>query len=170
MISKVMHSALNDQINAELWSAYLYLSMSIAAESSSYKGAANWFFVQWLEEQDHARILQNYLADQNHPAVLKPIDAVPTKWDDVPEMFHDALKHEKDVTGMIDKLVAMAIHEEDYATLSRLQWFVDEQVEEEKNVLDMIELLDCPDNTRFDTRFIDDKLGEREYEKASALE
>ena len=78
MISTRLHTAINDQINAELWSAYLYLSMSLDAEAKGYKGVANWFYVQWLEEQDHARILMNYLNSRDAKVTLKPIDAVRT--------------------------------------------------------------------------------------------
>lgn len=170
MISKDMHKAINDQINAELWSAYLYLSMSLAAEAKALKGISNWFFVQWLEEQDHARILENYLADQGVSAKLMRIDDVPTDWDDAADMFRDALRHEQKVTAMIGRLARLAIQEQDLATLSRLQWFVDEQVEEEKNAADVLDQLEFPGSTTADLRMIDDKLAARGYERASALE
>lgn len=170
MISKEMHTAINDQINAELWSAYLYLSMSLAAEAKALKGISDWFFIQWLEEQDHARIFQKYLADQGLQAQLKPIDAVPTRWGSAVEMFRDTLKHEQEVTAMIKKLIAQALKEQDFATFERLQWFIAEQVEEERNASDVLSLLDFYEKGTFDIIFVDDKLGEREYVKAPPLE
>ena len=87
MLSQKLHDAINAQINAELWSAYLYLSMSLDAEAKGYKGVANWFFVQWQEEQDHARILMNYLNSRDCKVELKPIDEVQTSWGSVLEML-----------------------------------------------------------------------------------
>ena len=80
MLSEKLHAAINEQINAELWSAYLYLAMSMDAESKGYKGVANWFYVQWLEEQDHAHILMNYLNSRDCKVTLKPIAEVRTEW------------------------------------------------------------------------------------------
>ena len=81
MITKTMQNAINRQINAELWSAYLYLAMSMDAEAKALKGIANWFFVQWLEEQDHARIFQNYMNSSGAKVILHPIDKVDTEWE-----------------------------------------------------------------------------------------
>ena len=101
MLSKRLHDALNAQINAELWSAYLYLSMSMDAENKGLKGVANWFFVQFREEQDHARILMNYINSRDAKVVLKPIEEVRTEWTSPLDMFKDTLEHEKVVTSMI---------------------------------------------------------------------
>ena len=98
MITKAMQNAINKQINAELWSAYLYLSMSMDAEAKALKGIANWFFVQLREEQDHARILQNYLNSSGAKVILLPIDEVDSEWKNPLEMFKQTLKHEKEVT------------------------------------------------------------------------
>ena len=89
MLSEKLKNAINEQINAELWSAYLYLSMSMDAESKGYKGVANWFFVQWQEEQDHARIFMNYLNSRDAKVELKPIKEVPVAWNSVLEMFQE---------------------------------------------------------------------------------
>ena len=169
MITKTMQNAINKQINAELWSAYLYLAMSMAAEAKAFKGVANWFFVQWLEEQDHARIFQNYMNSIGAKVILHPIDKVETEWDSPLEMFKETLKHEKDVTEMINGLVHLAMSEGDYATLSRLQWFVDEQVEEEENARDLID-----DFSRAGKDFaaileLDARLGKREHSKPEPL-
>lgn len=172
MISNKMADALNEQVNAELWSAYLYLAMSLDAENKGLKGIANWFYVQWLEEQDHARILQNYLCDQNTRVELQPIAEVPTIWASALDMFRDALTHENVVTHAIGEMVEQAFEEQDIATYSRLQWFVDEQVEEEKSVRDIIDTLTCHDSVTYAdwvTRETNRELSSRKYRQASPL-
>ena len=169
MITKTMQNAINRQINAELWSAYLYLAMSMDAEAKALKGIANWFFVQWLEEQDHARIFQNYMNSSGAKVILHPIDKVDAEWENPLEMFEQTLKHEQEVTAMINDLVRLAMSEGDFATLSRLQWFVDEQVEEEENARDQVN-----DFSRAGKDFgvileLDSQLGEREYSKPDPL-
>ena len=108
MLSKKLHEAMNAQINAELWSAYLYLSMSMDAEAKGLKGVANWFYVQFQEEQDHARILMNYILSRDAEVRLQPIAEVRTSWDSPLEMFRDTLEHEQKVTAMINNLAAIA--------------------------------------------------------------
>ena len=132
MLSKKLHDALNEQINAELWSAYLYLSMSMDAEAKGLKGVANWFFVQFQEEQDHARILMNYINSRDAKVELKPIAEVRTEWTSPLDMFKDTLEHEKVVTSMINNLASIAAEDKDFASANMLVWFVDEQVEEEE--------------------------------------
>ena len=105
MISAKLHTAIVDQINAELWSAYLYLSMSLDAEAKGFKGVANWFYVQWLEEQDHARILMNYLNSRDAKVTLKAIEPVRTEWEvvvcngDEADRYHPhrAYRHQGDI-------------------------------------------------------------------------
>lgn len=138
MLSEKLHEAFNAQINAELWSAYLYLSMSMDAESKGLKGVANWFRIQFQEEQDHARILMNYVLSRDARVELRPIEAVKTVWDSPLAMFQDTLEHEKKVTAMINNLAAIATADNDYASANMLVWFVNEQVEEEENARDMI--------------------------------
>ena len=169
MINKKLQDAINAQINAELWSAYYYLSMSLDAERKALNGIANWFWVQWLEEQDHARIFQNYMNASGAKVILQPIDEVDSEWDNPLEMFQETLKHEKEVTEMINDLVRLALSEGDFATLSRLQWFVDEQVEEEENARDLVD-----DFSRAGKDFgtildLDSRLGEREHSKPEPL-
>ena len=89
MLSQNLKNAINAQVNAELWSAYLYLSMSLDAESKGYRGIANWFYVQFKEEQDHARIFMNYLNSRDEKVELLPIDAVPSSWESVLEIIHE---------------------------------------------------------------------------------
>lgn len=169
MISKKMQNKINEQINAELWSAYLYLAMAMDAEAKSLRGISNWFYVQWLEEQDHARIFQNYMAAQNAKVELLPIEKVQSEWKNVGAMFRDTLRHEEEVSGMIKDLVQLAIEENDFATLSRLQWFVDEQVEEEDTASQLSVDFERAGNDFRAIRDMDEKLGERQYKKASPL-
>ena len=91
-MSNELHHAINAQINAELWSAYLYLAMSLDAEAKGHKGVANWFFIQFKEEQDHARIFMNYLNSRDCKVVLEPIAPVPSEWGSVLEMFQQIVK------------------------------------------------------------------------------
>lgn len=169
MISKNIKTAINSQINAELWSAYLYLSMSMEAEAKRLRGIANWFFVQWLEEQDHARIFQKYLFDRGARVELKPIDKVQQEWGSVLDMFRDTLKHEKEVTSMINDLVKLAKEENDYATLSRLMWFIDEQVEEERSAEDLMLEFEKAGEDYGIIREIDSELAARKYKTAEPL-
>ena len=131
MISKKIEEALNAQINAEFWSAYLYLSMSANFAVKGNPGFANWFNIQFKEEQDHAQIFIKYLLSRGGKVVLSPIEAVKTEWESPLDAYKDTLEHEKKVTSMINNLYALASAENDYATQSMLKWFIDEQVEEE---------------------------------------
>ena len=170
MISKEMQNAINEQINAELWSAYLYLSMAMDAEAKAFRGIANWFFVQWLEEQDHARIFQNYMNARGAKVVLMPISSVPQEWKSPLDMFKETLAHEEDVTSMIDNLVKLAMDENDFATLSRLQWFVDEQVEEEDETSRKVDDFERAGKDFSVLHELDEELGKRQYKKASPIE
>lgn len=141
MLNKRLEEAINAQINAELWSAYLYLSMSAYCEENGNPGIANWFKVQFQEEQDHAFILFNYLVSRGARVTLRPIEAVETHWNSPLAAFEDTLKHEQVVTGLINDLYTLALEEKDYATQSMLKWFIDEQVEEEETAQEMINSL-----------------------------
>ena len=169
MLSTKLHAAINDQINAELWSAYLYLSMSLDAEAKGLKGVANWFYVQWLEEQDHARILMNYLNSRDAKVELKPIEAVQTEWGSVLEMFQKTLEHEKVVTSLINNLAAIAAEDRDFASSNMLVWFIDEQVEEEENAREMIFAVESVDGNKYGMYQLDKELATRAYTQASPL-
>lgn len=170
MITKRLQDAINEQINAELWSAYLYLSMSMDAESKGLKGVANWMYIQWLEEQDHAHILTEYLNSRNAHVQLKPIDKVQTMWKDIDEMFRDTLRHEREVTKSIHELIILAWHEKDLPTISRLQWFINEQVEEENSAQDIIDDIEQVGSDKIGLYLLDKQLAERCYHKANALQ
>ena len=160
-LSKKLHDALNAQINAEFWSAYLYLSMAVDADAKGLKGFANWFYIQFQEEQDHARILMNYVISRGSEVKLAPIDAVKTSWNSQLEAFKESLDHEREVTAMINNLCELAAADKDHATANMLQWFVDEQVEEEATALGIVEKLRrCKDEAG--VLFMDEKLGQRQ--------
>lgn len=141
MLTKRMETELNKQINAEYWSAYLYLSMSAFAEDKGFPGVANWMRMQYEEEITHALKIFDYVVDRGGKITLMPIAEVPNEWKDVLEIFEETLKHEQYVTSLINNLMDVAIEEKDHATKSFLQWYVDEQVEEEASVNEILDQL-----------------------------
>lgn len=169
MLSKKLHEAINAQINAEFWSAYLYLSMSMDAEAKGFKGVANWFYIQFREEQDHARIFMNYLNSRDAKVELKPIEKVDTSWGSVLQMFEETLKHEKVVTGLINNLMAIAKEDNDFASVNRLVWFIDEQVEEEESAREMISALEAVESNKYGMYMLDKELAGRSYNTPSPL-
>ena len=169
MLSEKLHAAINEQINAELWSAYLYLSMSMDAEAKGYKGVANWFYVQWLEEQDHAHILMNYLNSRDCKVELKPIKEVRTEWNTILEMFQETLRHEKVVTSLINNLAAIAAEDKDFASSNMLVWFINEQVEEEESARDKIFAVEAVEGNKYGMYQLDKEMAVRVYTQASPL-
>lgn len=148
MNNKIL-TELNKQLNAELYSAYLYLSMSAHFESMSLKGFANWMRVQTQEEMTHAMKFYTYINERGGKAIMAAIDGPPTEWPSPLAVFDETLKHEQKVTSLINNLVNLAIAESDHATNNFLQWFIAEQVEEEASageVLDQLKLVkDSPE-------------------------
>ncbi len=138
MLSQKMEKELNDQINREMYSAYLYMSMSIHAQTLGLKGFANWFMVQYHEEMAHAMKIYDHIHTRGGKVELKTIDAPPADFSSALDMFEKTLKHEQFVTSCIYALMDTAISEKDHASQIFLQWFVSEQVEEEENDTDMI--------------------------------
>ena len=169
MISKKLHEAINQQINAEMWSAYLYLSMSMDAEAKGLKGVANWYFIQFKEEQDHARIFMNYLFASGEQVILAPIAEVKTHWDSVLDLFKDTLVHERKVTAMIQNLAEIAHDDKDFASSNMLIWFINEQVEEEENARDMIQAFEAVEGNKFGLYMLDKELASRVYNVPSPL-
>lgn len=131
MLSKRMLEALNKQVNAELYSAYLYLSMASYFESKSLKGFSNWMKVQAREEVAHAMKIFDYINERGGRVTLETIKKPPTEWESPLDVFEATYEHEVNVTKMINDLLDIAIEEKDHATYNMLQWFVAEQVEEE---------------------------------------
>ncbi len=169
MLSKKIEEALNAQINAEMWSAYLYLSMAAYCHAEGKSGMGNWFEVQFQEEQDHAKILFNYVIQRNGKVTLAPIDAVPTEWKSLIDVFESTLAHEQKVTSLINNLVALTNEENDYATQSMLKWFIDEQVEEEESAQTIIDNLRMIQDNGYGLYMLDKELGARTYTQAAPL-
>lgn len=130
---------------------------------------ANWFFIQFREEQDHARIFMNYLNSRDAKVVLRPIDAVPTEWPSIQAMFEQTLDHERKVTKMINGLAAIAHSDSDFASLNRLTWFIDEQVEEEDTARQMIQAFASVENNKYGLYQLDKELEARVYSAPSPL-
>jgi len=133
MLSESMVDALNEQINKEIYSAYLYMSMSAHSTYTGLEGFANWFMVQYQEEMTHAMKIYKYINDQGEKVKLMAVAQPPTDFDSPLDMFEKTLEHEEFVTKSINELVDLAIKENDHATTIFLQWFVTEQIEEESN-------------------------------------
>ena len=131
MIQKRIEEAFNIQINAELYSAYLYLSMASYFEAQNLPGFANWMRVQFQEEQFHAFKMFDFVNERGGRVILTKIDGPKVEWENVIDVFEEVLAHEQHVTSLINNLMDIAIDERDHATRSFLNWFVDEQVEEE---------------------------------------
>ncbi|TIH14828.1 ferritin [Marinifilum sp. JC120] len=163
MSNKVLEKALNEQLNAELYSAYLYLSMSAYFSDLGLDGFANWMRVQAKEEQFHAMKFYDYINERGGRVVFPAIEAPKTEWDSPLACIEAVLEHEKHVTSLINNLVNLAIDERDHATNIFLQWFVTEQVEEEDSVnavLNKLRLLNGEGNGMF---ILDKELSTRVF-------
>ncbi len=139
MLTEKMQQALNDQVNAELQAYYTYLSVSAYFEDQNLRGFAGWMRTHSDEEMVHAMKILDFIHSRRGRVKLQLIPQPKTEWGSALEAFQDALKHEQHVTDLINKLVELSTQEGDYATHSFLQWFVDEQVEEEQLVDDVIQ-------------------------------
>lgn len=169
MLSPKLQEALNAQINAEFWSAYFYLSMAQHFSAEGMPGVANWFKIQFQEEQAHAEIFMNYMNQRGGKVQLRPIEEVPTTWSSPLEAFKDTLTHEKKVTSLINNLYALAEAEKDYAMRDRLNWFVSEQVEEEDNCRQIIDKFTLVGDNGMGLYTIDQELATRTYVAPSIL-
>jgi len=163
MISKKTEDALNEQINAEFYSAYLYLSMEAYFESMNLPGFANWMRAQIQEESMHAMKIYDFVNERGGRVLLKSIEQPPTEWKSPLAAFEAAYKHEQKVTGLINDLVNLAIEEKDHASNTFLQWFVNEQVEEESSVNEVVQKLKMLENAPGGQFLIDRELGQRVF-------
>lgn len=163
MINRKIEEALNEQINAEMWSAYLYLSMSMHFDHEGFKGVANWFRIQYQEEQAHALALMDYLNARDGRVVLSPIAGVPAEWDNLKDAFEATLAHEQKVTSKINNLYALAEELKDFATRQKLNTFIAEQVEEEDTVRQILDELTLVGTDGTGLYQIDQKLATRVY-------
>ena len=161
-ISKEMNDALNEQINKELYSAYIYYSMSAWFETQTLTGMAHWMRKQANEEIEHAQKIYKYVNERGGSVIMKAIDAPKTQWKSALEVFRDAYEHEKFVTASIDKLWDKAFSLKDKATMTFLKWFVDEQVEEEAQTSEIVEKLKMIGEAKSALLMFDTALGKRE--------
>ena len=169
MLNKEVEKALNAQINAEFWSAYLYLSMYMHFAHKGYSGIANWFMIQFKEEQDHATIFMNYVNSRDGKVTLEPIAAVDTEWESPLAAFKATLAHERKVTALINEIYAIATDEHDYATQNMLQWFIKEQVEEEETAREYIDALEKIGDNGYGLYMLDKELASRAYTTPAPL-
>jgi ferritin len=161
MISKAMQAAVNEQINKELYSSYLYLSMAAYFENKNLPGFAKWMHIQSDEERGHGMKLYGHLVDRNGRVALKAIAAPGTEWKTNLEAFKEVQVHEQEVTASINSLYELALKEKDYPMQVLLQWFINEQVEEEKNAADIVQQLEMIDAHGTAVLMLDHQLGKR---------
>ncbi|MGD8241304.1 MAG: ferritin [Desulfobacterales bacterium] len=161
MISDKMNTALNEQINKEIYSAFLYMAMSSQCSGMGLKGFAKWFMAQYHEEMFHAMKFYEYIHSQGGKITLLAIDQPPAEFGSPLDMFTKTLAHEQMVTQSINNLMDLAIEEKDHATRIFLQWYVTEQVEEEENDNEIIDQLRLNDGNPQGLMMIDRELGQR---------
>ena len=161
MISKSMQEAVNEQINKELYSSYLYLSMAAYFENKNLPGFARWLHVQTDEERGHGMRLYQHLVDRGGRVMLKAIAAPATEWKSHLEVFKEVQAHEAVVTDSINGLYELALKEKDYPMQVLLQWFINEQVEEEKNAAEIVQQLELIDAHGTAVLMLDHQLGKR---------
>lgn len=168
MLNAKVQDAFNQQINAELFSEYLYLSMAAHFESESLKGMANWMRIQAGEEHTHAMKFYHFILDRGGKVALAQIDAPKTTWNSPLDAFQDAYKHELKISGLINGLANLAIEEKDHAAHQFLEWFVNEQVEEEAAAQLVVDQLKLVGENGVAIYMIDQELGQRQPAPAAA--
>ncbi len=161
MISEKIQEALNEQVNKEFYSAYMYLAMSAYCDTIGLPGFSNWMRQQYEEESLHVTKMYDYILDQGGRVHLKTIEEPPKEYGTPLEVFEKTLEHEQYVTGLIHKLMDLAVEERDYASQTFLQWYVTEQVEEESNVNNVVAPLRMLDGDKGGLMMIDQKLAGR---------
>ncbi len=159
--SKAITEALNEQINAEIYSAYLYLSMSAFCQSQDYVGAAHWLRIQWEEELLHATKLIDHIGDRGGAVTLRSIGQPPTQFGSLLELFEQVLQHEQGVSASINRIYELSLAEKDYATQTLLQWFISEQVEEENAASEIVSMLKLAGKDGAGLLMVDQQLGQR---------
>ncbi|MGQ9473961.1 MAG: ferritin [Candidatus Caldatribacteriaceae bacterium] len=161
MFNKNLEQAVNEQIKNELYSGYLYLAMAAQCEAMNLKGFAHWLKVQAKEELGHAMKLYDFVNDRGGRVIFESLEKPPMEYKSLQEMFEAVLQHEQKVTGLINKLYEMAKTENDYPLQVHLQWFVDEQVEEEKNASEILAYLQLVGEKGQGIFMLDKIMGER---------
>ncbi len=168
MLKKTIETALNKQVNAELWSSYLYLAMEAHLRSVNLNGFAHWMRLQAQEELGHAIKIYDYIDERDGKISLTAIAAPKGTWKTPLDVFQDTLKHERKVTGLIHDLAQLAEKEKDFATRNFLQWFVDEQVEEESTASNIVEQIKLAGKSSGALFILDRELGQRTASASSA--
>jgi ferritin len=161
MLSKTLQEAMNEQIKNELYSAYLYLSMSAYCEAANLPGFAHWMRLQAQEEEIHAMKLFDFIHERGGRVVLQAIDQPPAEFQSPLDVFKETLEHEQKVTALINNLYTLAVQEKDYASQAFLQWFVTEQVEEEASASQVLETLKMIGDQSHALLMLDRELGGR---------
>ena len=161
MLSKVMQDGINEQIKNELYSAYLYLSMSAHFEAANLPGFAHWMRLQSQEEVEHAMKFFDFVNERSGRVVLQAIDQPPVEFGSSLDIFEQALEHERKVTAMINRLYKLALEGSDYPTQVMLQWFIEEQVEEEASAGQIVETLKMIGEKTQALLMLDRELGRR---------
>ncbi len=168
MVNKKIEGALNQQLNAELYSSYLYLSMSAYFQSINLPGFANWMRVQTQEELVHAMKFYDFINERGGRVILQGVEAPPAEWSSPLDVFENAYKHEQKVTGLINDLVNLAVGERDHATNIFLQWFVTEQVEEEASADEVVQKLKLVGDDSGGLFMLDGEMGQRVFTPPAA--
>lgn len=168
MLSQVMQQAINEQINNELFSMYSYLSMSAYCEHEQFTGCAHWMRLQSQEEYGHAMKLYDFLIARSGRVELRPISQPQVDFDSVPHVFRQALEQEQKVTQQIDALYELAFKEKAFAALVELEWFIQEQVEEEKTARDVVHKFELVKDDPASLLDLDRELGARQPEADEA--
>jgi len=161
MLSQTLHDAINEQLNYELYSAYIYLAMAAYYDSITRPGFAHWMRVQAQEEVEHAMKFYTYIYDRGGKVALQAIGQPPADFRSELDAFEKALAHERKVTARINDLYAQAVKDNDYASQSFLRWFVDEQVQEERDASQIVEMLKMIGDSKNGLFMLDHELGER---------
>ena len=161
MLNKKVQDAINEQIKNELYSAYLYLSIAAYSEASNLPGLAHWMRLQSQEEVEHAMKFFDFINDRGGRVVLQAIDQPPTEFESPLAIFEQTLEHERKVTAMINQLYELALRENDYPSQVLLQWFIEEQVEEEKNAEQILQTLKMIGDKPQGLVMVDRELGRR---------
>jgi len=158
-----LEKRINEQMNAEFYSAYLYLSMSAYCQCLNLSGFANWMYVQFQEEHSHAIRIYRYLNERGGRVELGAVEKPPAEWDGIIEVFRAVCAHEEEVSELINDLVDLAIEEKDHATVSMLNWYVDEQVEEVATASDLVAQLEMIEGKGPALLMLDRELRQRHF-------
>lgn len=160
-LSKSISDALNAQIALELSSAHLYLSMSAYSASQSLPGAVHWLRLQWTEELGHATKLIDYISERGGSVTLRAIDEPVARFDSLTDLFEHVLEHEQEVTAAINEICGLCVSEKDYVSQTLLQWYANEQVEEENSASQILSMLNRAGESGPGILMVDRQLAQR---------